>query len=328
MYKAAVIGCGRIGSGFESDAARVGIYSHAGAYVSCPYTQLVALCDVDKLTLRRAGEKWKVANLYDNYKELLSSSDCEIVSVCTPDETHAPIIAAAIKTHSVKAVLAEKPLALSARDAASLVELSREYRCALVVNYSRRFDPAHQRIRSEILDGRLGEIRYVGGCYYGGIIHIGTHWIDLARFLIGEILTVRGLAQTVADCDLQPAVRLEFATGAEGYLQPIRRSEFSIFEMDIIGSRGRVRIIDSGHSFEWFMLAESPFYSGFRTLRRIEGPTACMRDLVLRAVENTVDVIEGRAPPACSGEDAVTALRIAEAALESARNGGQQVSWM
>ena len=47
VLRAALVGCGRIASGFADGDGTMGIYTHAQAYQACPRTELAAVCDVD-----------------------------------------------------------------------------------------------------------------------------------------------------------------------------------------------------------------------------------------------------------------------------------------
>ena len=124
----------------------MGIYNHAAAYRACPETELVAVCDADPARLARATERWKVEAKYVDASELLSKAQPEIVSICTPDATHFTLIKAALETPSVRAILAEKPLALEVSQARELVELARARGVALAVNYSRRYSEGHDGV--------------------------------------------------------------------------------------------------------------------------------------------------------------------------------------
>ena len=62
IYKTAIIGCGRIGCGFDDKSTQY-IKTHAGAYSKCKKTQLVALCDIDKSKQKKYGKKYKISNI-------------------------------------------------------------------------------------------------------------------------------------------------------------------------------------------------------------------------------------------------------------------------
>jgi predicted dehydrogenase len=321
-FRAAVIGCGKIGSEFADDPRASGVYSHAGAYVSCRATDLVAVCDADAGKLQACVARWGVAAGYRDARMLLSEQRPDIVSVCTPDHTHFDLISAAIDTPGVRAVLAEKPLALERAQAETLVKRARERGVVLAVNYSRRYDAAHVMLKEWLESGGIGDMQRVGGVYTKGTRHNGTHWFDLARWYAGECVRAWGFdlrGENGPDPTLDAV--LQFESGAAGHLQACDAAAFSVFEMDLIGTRGRVRILDSGYRLEVQNVVDSPRYTGYRTLvvdKQTESP---MSDLVLHAVDDLARCLNEGGRPRCSGEDGVAALAIALAVSESARTG-------
>jgi predicted dehydrogenase len=136
--RAAVLGCGWIGAEFRTDGP-LGIYNHAAAYSACAHTDLVALCDTDPLKLNRAAERWEVKQCYTDAGELFANAQPEVVSICTPDATHFACIKAALSASSVRAILAEKPLALKQTEALELADLETRRGVKLAVNYSLRY---------------------------------------------------------------------------------------------------------------------------------------------------------------------------------------------
>ena len=84
VYRSAVIGCGKIGSGFADDPKVKSIYTHAGAYTSCPDTILVGVCSRDPGKAERCGRRWNVPGRYTDARTLLVEQQPEIVSICTP----------------------------------------------------------------------------------------------------------------------------------------------------------------------------------------------------------------------------------------------------
>lgn len=322
MYRAALIGCGKIGSEYADDPLVESIYSHAEAYATCPDAELVAVCDIDPAKLESCGQRWNVAARYDDPLRLLLEQQPDIVSVCTPDNTHYDLVQQAIVTPGVLAILAEKPLALRLKQAEKLVHLAREREVMLVVNYTRRYANSHIHLRDSIQSGEIGSIQTVGGFYTMGTLHNGTHWFDLARFLVGEVCQVWGVdVRKEGGEDPTLDAYLEFECGAGGHLQGCDAKAFSLFEMDLIGTLGRVRIVESGYRFETYTAVDSPHFTGYRSLGRINGLQGGLHDATLHALEDLVQCLKTDGMPHCSGEDGVAALEIASAVVKSARCG-------
>jgi predicted dehydrogenase len=322
-WRAALIGCGKIGSGFAADPRIKGVFTHAEAYTACPTTKLVAVADVSAAAVERCGARWGVARRDTNPLRMLAEVHPEIVSVCSPDGTHHALIQTALRTPGVRAVLAEKPLAMTPNEAQELVAEAAERGIVLAVNYSRRFATGHADLRDAIRAGRLGRIQRVSGHYTKGTLHNGTHWFDLLRYLIGEVASVQGwnvLGEGGDDPSLD--ARLCLADGPVATLAALDSREYSLFEMDIVGTAGRARLVDSGHWIEYAEAADSPYYSGYRTLIPGERVSGGLQDVTLRAVEDLVCCLETGGVPACSGQDGLRALEIGFALHASARRGG------
>lgn len=322
-FRAAILGCGRIGSTFAAARDALGIYTHAEAYATFPRTELVAVGDSDPARLAACAEQWKVPARYLSAEALFAEAAPEIISICTPDETHFELARLAMAAPATRAILLEKPLATRLEDARTLVAEARQRDIVIAVNYSRRYAASHVALREALRAGAVGRVQAVNGFYTKGVAHNGTHWFDLARFFFGEINNVRGFASrpfTVEDPTLD--ARIEFSSGATAYLHGCDENAFAIFEMDIVGTAGRIRLVDSGHEFESFVVADSPHYVGYRRLSHAEGIAGGLRDVTLHAVEDLVACLEtpGR-QPRCSANDALVALEIALAVRRSAESG-------
>jgi len=323
-FRAAVIGCGRIGSEIADDPKTPGVYSHAGAFDACDATELVAVCDVDSERLRRCADRWGVRG-YADVARLLDEQRPEIVSVCTPDETHVDVATLVLQAPTTKAVLLEKPIAIDLAAAQRLVALAERRGVVLAVNYSRRFAPSIIALKAWVSAGHLGEVRVVNGYYTKGLLRNGSHWIDLTRYLAGEIATVTGvdvLRDGTSDATLD--IELELRGGGRGWLIGLDDRNFTLFEMDLVGTKGRVRITEAGHVLEGFTVGDSTRFGGYRELRPAAAPLATgLADVLLHAVRDIVECLRSNRDPRCTGHDGVAALAICLAAAESARSGGR-----
>lgn len=323
-YRAALIGCGNIGSMYADDPLIKGVYTHAGAYTACAETALVAVCDHDIEKAQACAKKWMVDSVYTDLTKLLQEKRPQIVSVCTPDATHAKVIEQILTSEGVLAILAEKPLALHQVEAQHLVNLARERNVLLAVNYSRRYSVGHQKIKTILESGVIGSIQSVSGYYTKGLFHNGTHWLDLARWLIGDMIELRGFpVEQMEKNEADVHAWLRFANGATGFLQALNANAFSLFEMDIVGEKGRIRIVDSGHRVEYFSVAPSPYYTGYQTLLKWQEVEGDMEDTLLHAVSDLVVSLRQNRQPICSGEDGLAVLNLATILMEPSASANQ-----
>ncbi|MGQ5522535.1 Gfo/Idh/MocA family protein [Chitinimonas sp. PSY-7] len=323
--RAGLIGCGRIGCEFDDDAQRIGIYTHAAAYRAADGVGLWAIADADPAKLANCGERYNIPaeRRYTDAYAMLAAERLDLVSIAAPDALHFPLAKAALVTPGVRGVLLEKPLALTVSDGRELVGLAAGHQRVLAVNYSRRFCPAHAKVQIALVEGALGNIQQVCGYYGKGICHNGSHWLDLLRQFFGPIRQLRAWAGSAPDFegDPSPDLRIELDSGLYASLLSTSHLAYSLFEMDIVAERGRVRISDSGHRIDWYMVEESPYYAGYRLPALRETDQNGMRDLLLAAVEDLRDAVITDRRPCCSGEDGVAALLAAQTAIQSLSSG-------
>lgn len=87
----AVIGCGRIGCGFDDNHDNL-IKTHAGSYFKNHQTNLVALCDIDTKKLEKYAKKYNISKTYTNTTKLFKNENLDCVSICTLVSTHLKIV--------------------------------------------------------------------------------------------------------------------------------------------------------------------------------------------------------------------------------------------
>lgn len=323
-YSAGLIGCGRIGSRFADDPLMQGdVFSHAEAYTVCPDTALVAIVDSNAEALDKCGERWNVSNRYGSVGSMLEVMTPDIVSVATPTSSHFAICAQLLDADNPpRAILCEKPIARAIPEGERIVTLAREKEVLLVVMHMRRYATNMRNLRGFLREGGIGDIRNVSGWLTKGTVHNGTHWFDLLRYLVGEVQWVHGIDSLHEGGD-DPT--LDVAIGLEnGTLATMRSAEvanFTICEMDIMGSKGRAQIVDSSYRVDISTAVPSPRYSGYVELMPSSVDMGNRRDVMLHAVEDIVHCLETGDNPQSTGEDGLAALRIALAAQQSARSG-------
>jgi predicted dehydrogenase len=191
-----------IGSGFMGKV-------HAEAIRRLGFVDIAAVVASNETKAREFGESICVDKTTANYETVLNDSSIEAVHICTPNALHHPESKAAL--NAGKAVLCEKPLAMSAAEAEDLVKVAESKSIANCVNHNLRFYPVVQHIRRMIESGELGEVLVVQGTYsqdwllydtdwnwriqsnVNGPLRvmgdIGSHWMDLVQHLTGLKIT-------------------------------------------------------------------------------------------------------------------------------------------
>jgi len=320
--RAAIIGCGNIGSVYSDIVAVPGVYSHAHAYSAHAGVDLVAVSDPDQQKAQACADRWRVPGVFADHNEMLEQSKPEIVSICSPNETHVAIGLDVIQRTSVRGIFCEKPLAVDLDGARQLNEAATKHGKPLLVNYSRRFDEAYQELRSRLRDGALGRVQAITGLYGKGLFHNGTHWLDLVRFLFGEPRWVQGYRSGSAfGEDETYALTLGLDDGLSASLQGADHTALTVFEMDIIGTAGRAHLTNGGRTINYYDVVDSGFVPDtlvFDTTPRTS--VAALANALPSAIANMVAGLEGSAALQCTGADGLAAVRLAEAVRASAQS--------
>ena len=261
------IGVGMLGYAFMGKA-------HSNAFKKIAYItwppplepRLVGIAGRNEEAVGEAARRYGYEYATGDWRELVADDRIGLFDNGGPNSLHAePTIAAA---EAGKHVICEKPLG---RDADESYEIWRrvaatgvKHMCAF--NY--RFVPAVRLAREMIEAGELGEIRHFRGRYLqdwgddpsldtwrfhpdeagsGALGDLGTHVVDLARFLNGEIATVSGFVKTFlpgrkVDDAIEAAV--EFENGSVGTIESTRLAlgRRNAFQWEINGTKGLARV--------------------------------------------------------------------------------------
>ena len=195
------LGIGLLGYGFMGKA-------HSNAWHTLPYIfwpstarpELVAIGGRTAAGVREAATRYGFADCTTDWRKLASDERIEIFDNVGPDVVHVEPTLAAIE-HG-KHVVCEKPLASSAADARRLYEAAEAAGVKHLTCFNYRFFPAVRLAWELIRGGEVGEIHQARFRYSqewrtdpagelpsptGALDIIGSHAIDQARFLIGEI---------------------------------------------------------------------------------------------------------------------------------------------
>ena len=311
--KCAIVGCGQIAGGYDEISDQAGLRTHAAAYTERDDVRLVAVADLDRERANQFSRRWGGPAVYENVRALLEQEQPEIVSVCTPDETHAEFLKACLEYPFVRGVWCEKPLATDTAQAAAVVEGFERAGKVLMVNYQRRWNSRIEKVRQRILDGGIGQVQKVVVYYGKGILHNGSHAVDLLLYWFGNVRSheIRGCIADFTESDPTVDARLRFE-GFDAYLIGIDSRMFSLFEIDIIGSAGRIRLVDSGRRVEHFVVGQDPLYAGFRMLhmREHEGLQEEPASPLAVALRELVAAVRTGAPVRSDGRSALAVLQL------------------
>ena len=166
-----------------------------------PLTQVVALASRDLGKAQAAAQRLGIARAYGSYEELLADPDIDVIYNPLPNHLHVEWSARAARAG--KHVLCEKPVALDARQAETLLAAQRESGKRVAEAFMVRYHPQWRQARDWIAEGRIGDLvavqtafsyfnrdagnirnrKDVGG---GALYDIGCYAVNTSRYLFGR----------------------------------------------------------------------------------------------------------------------------------------------
>lgn len=172
MFKVAVIGCGRRG------------VEHVKALRNVPGMHVVAIAD-SKPEVLRQGRATLALPAYLSLDALLQGEHPDVVVLATPARGRAELVERAAGHPGVRAILAEKPLALTLTEADRMRTACESRGIALAVGSHWRFCPELAALKQAVGAGTLGMLELVRGVSYGNLLDQGWHLLDAIRWLTG-----------------------------------------------------------------------------------------------------------------------------------------------
>jgi predicted dehydrogenase len=205
--------------------------AHAQEYAKIPGVTVVAACDLQRPKLEKFCEQFKVANKYENFREMLKRDDLDAVDVCLHNNLHAPVSIEVMRSN--KHCYCEKPMAGSYADAAAMLAVSEETGKHLHIQLSKLYTADTHAARKIIAAGLLGEIYHARSYGYrrrgrpfvdgyaekefnsgywasgGALYDMGVYHISQLLFIMGLPRVERVSGQVYQKLDMHEARRKE-----------------------------------------------------------------------------------------------------------------------
>lgn len=226
---------------------------------------LSAICGRDRTRAGEVAVKYGSPHVYTDYRQMINHAPLDAVVVASPDDLHYDMVMCALDRGLH--VLCEKPMASNAGQAREMLEKAEQCGVKHMINFTWRWLPQVQYLKHLIHEGRLGrpyqatfrfafsplhspgyDYRVDADRSNGALSTLGSHMIDMARFLLGDIAQV--------SASLTTQVRREGLNGRP--LNPANDSSFVLVEFES-GAHGVIHnsmvthlANDSGITFEVF----------------------------------------------------------------------------
>ena len=255
-YRVAIIGTGRVGYQFSFGDLPD---NHAEAVALHPRCELAAGVNRGREKLEAFGERFGVSALFHDCGEMLAQVGPDICIVATHPELHCEMVAACAAAPATRAVICEKPMALSLGECDRMIAACAENGTLLQINHNRRWSPDWNLARTLVSQGAIGELNaiycYMDGCKptpswrsdnEGPLLHDATHYFDLMDLFAGEVDWLCGLAEQRrrpwAVEDFSGAL-LKFRNGVTAVFHASELTEYSDNAFELRGSTGVIRMI-------------------------------------------------------------------------------------
>jgi predicted dehydrogenase len=320
--------------------------------------ELVSISGRTAEAVERAQEEWGWAEAVTDWHEQVADERVGLFDNGGPNAVHAePTIAAA---RAGKHVVCEKPLGLTADESYEMWQEAERAGVRHLCGFNYRFVPAVRLARELLEAGELGEpvhfrARYLQSWGWeadpnlwrfdraqagtGAIGDLGTHIIDLARYLVGEITAVSARVRTIVpgrEVDDHLVATVEFENGVVGTLEASRlaRGRINSNAFEVNGSNGSLSFdverlneleVADTKSFRRILVTEPshPFMRFWWPPGHIVG----WGDTLVHELGHMLEAIAGEhdvAPYGATFEDGYRCAEVTEAILRSAESGNRE----
>jgi predicted dehydrogenase len=222
------------------------------------YCDVAAIGSRDLSKARAAATKLKIGKSYGSYEDLLADPGIEAIYNPLPNHLHVPWSIKAMEAG--KHVLCEKPIALNAAEARTLLPVRDRAGVKIGEAFMVRTHPQWLRTRELIREGRIGDLRAIAGVFSyfnrdaknvrnksewggGGLLDIGCYPITMSRFMYGvEPLRVSGVLERDPEfgTDRLASAILEFSGGQAVFTCSTQMVPYQ--RMQFLGTKGRIEI--------------------------------------------------------------------------------------
>ncbi len=189
MYKSAILGCGGRAKG------------HADAYRFVKGGQLAAICDMNEERLHNFGDSFEISSRYTDLDEMLEKENPDLLHIVTApllrgtnQHIRYPLMKQA-SDHGVPAVIVEKPIAVDSDDWKQIAGLAEETETKFVVNTQLNFHPKNLELKKDVVDGRIGEIKFIDASARSTPVNQGPHVLQLVSSYIDNSRPEKVLGQ-------------------------------------------------------------------------------------------------------------------------------------
>ena len=288
MYKALVIGCGNIGAGYDFDNEQV--LTHAKA-LSLNKKFSLTVYDTDRVLAKKVKEKYSCETIEEIDVDSLLNFDC--VSICSPTGTHYKYLSEAIDA-KIKVIICEKPVSSKTDELPELVQMYKAGVSKIMVNYTRRFQPAYAELK-KIVENLMKQekLTNISIKYQRGFINNCSHAADLFEFLTDkkfELTNVRKSNLVTDHFENDPTLSLTANLWKTNInVLGLSNVMFPYFDIDFYFESTKIEIKELGRTIEVLKADER-----FSILSSKQIFKNCMKDNMVHVISKAEELLNGK----------------------------------
>lgn len=355
--------------------------AHSNAWIKAPLffdtpfkPKLKVVAGRDREDLQKFADRWGWESIETDWHAAVARDDVDVVDVSLPTHMHFETSLAAIQAG--KHVFCEKPFTITSDEAQQLLDAAESADVVHFLNHNYRRCPAVALAKQLIDEGKLGEIYHWRGAYQqswlvnpdvpvdwklrkatagaGPHWDLGSHAVDLAQFLCGDIASVQCVLKTftkerpdaadpskTAEVEVDDAalMMVEFASGALGSIETTRyatgRKNRHTFE--ISGSKGALTWdMEDMNRIQFFDNTANPKTAGWTDILATQPEHPYMKwwppghiigyeHAFVHGVADFLDAIAANGTVEPNFRDGLSIIKVLEAGLRSAESGRREV---
>lgn len=323
-----------IGAGYWS-------YYQIAAWKELQKTILVAICDRDRSKAESLANKFGISSVYDNAEEMIRQKEPDVIDIITNPETHEELVLLAAKEHTP--VICQKPMAPTIESADRMVEAAKKANIPFFVHENWRWQRPLREIKNILNKNIIGKI-FRGRIIYSNnfpvfinqpflkeldrfmLTDMGTHLLDVSRFLFGEAETVYCQTASVSPGikgEDVATIQLKMKKGAHvsvdmSYASVLEEGTFPQTLVLIEGEKGSIRLDpDYWITITTKQKSQRKQYSP-KSYPWIDPAYALVQSSIVDANQSFLEELEGKKSAETTGEDNLKTLKLVYAAYESA----------
>jgi predicted dehydrogenase len=305
----------------------------------------VAVCDESAERLARAQKDFSGLRTFASFEEMLKDAAFDAVALATPVSSHFPLAKRALEAG--RHVLVEKPLATSKRDAVELIALAERQQRVLMVDHTFVYHPAVHKIKALVEAGELGQLRYIDSTRINlGLFQhdvnvlwdLAVHDLSIVNYLTPErplAVSAVATAHTPGAPENIGFIVLRYTSGLVVHLNCSWVSPVKIRHM-LIGGDKKMVLYNDLDANEPLKVYDSGYQARSDEDRNrllfdyragdVYSPKVPGREALASLAADFVQAVTKGTRPVSDGRFGADVVAILEAAQQSVRQRGQEVS--